>query len=63
MALTPSRTGDSPVRPDLLDQVPRTERIGPGTADGAQGTRRCRTAILERGATAFVGAPVHRTGA
>ena len=32
---TPSREGDSPVLPDLLDQVPEGEPIGTVTADGA----------------------------
>ena len=33
--LTPSREGDSPVLPDLLDQIPPDETIGTVTADGA----------------------------
>ena len=33
---TPSREGDSPVLPDLLEQIPRGEQIGTVTADGAQ---------------------------
>ena len=32
---TPSREGDSPVLPDLLDQSPEDEDIGAVTADGA----------------------------
>ena len=32
---TPSREGDSPVLPDLLDQIPDDEDIGTVTADGA----------------------------
>ncbi len=31
---TPSQTGDSPVLPDLLDQVPPDEQIGTVTAHG-----------------------------
>lgn len=31
---TPSRDGDSPVLPALLDQVPQDEPIGTVTADG-----------------------------
>ena len=49
---TPSREGDSPVLPDLLDQIPEDEQIGTVTGDGAFDTRRCHTAILERGGTA-----------
>ena len=32
---TPSREGDSPVLPELLDQTPTDEPIGTVTADGA----------------------------
>ena len=32
---TPSRDGDSPVLPDLLEQIPEDEDIGAVTADGA----------------------------
>lgn len=53
MEFTSSREGDSPVLPVLLDQVPPDEQIGTVTADGAFDTRRCHTAIVERGATAF----------
>jgi hypothetical protein len=57
---TPSREGDSPVLPDLLDQIPRDEQIGTVTADGAFDTRRCHTAIIDRGATAII--PIRRNG-
>ncbi|MBL3576519.1 transposase, partial [Rhodovulum sulfidophilum] len=50
---TPSREGDSPVQPDLLDQIPQDEDIGTVTADGAYDTRRCHSAIIVRGATAI----------
>ncbi len=43
---TPSREGDSPVPPELLDQIPEVELIGTVTADGAYDTRRCHTAII-----------------
>jgi hypothetical protein len=49
---TPSREGDSPVLPDLLDQIPEDEDIGTVTADGAYDTRRCHSAIIARGGTA-----------
>ncbi len=45
--------GDSPVLPDLLDQIPDDEDIGTVTADGAYDTRRCHGAIIARGGTAF----------
>jgi len=57
---TPSREGDSPVLPDLLDQIPRDEQIGTVTADGAFDTRRCHSAIIDRGATAII--PIRRNG-
>ncbi len=49
---TSSDKGDSPVLPHLLDQIPPDEQIGTVTGDGAFDTRRCHTAILERGGTA-----------
>ena len=57
---TPSREGDSPVLPDLLDQIPRDEQIGTVTADGAFDTRRCHSAIIDRGATAII--PIRKNG-
>jgi hypothetical protein len=38
---TPSSDGDSPVLPELLDQIPEGEEIGTVIADGAYDTRRC----------------------
>ena len=58
--VTPSQTGDSPVLPDLLDQIPPDEQIGTVTADGAFDTRRCHTAIIERGAAAII--PIRKNG-
>ncbi|MBB3713859.1 IS5 family transposase [Limimaricola variabilis] len=57
---TPSRDGDSPVLPDLLEQIPDGEPIGSVTADGAYDTRRCHTAIIERQATAII--PIRKSG-
>jgi len=57
---TPSREGDSPVLPDLLGQIPQDEDIGTVTADGADDTRRCHSAIIARGATAIV--PIRKNG-
>ena len=51
---TSSGDGDSPVLPDLLDQIPAGEDIGTVTADGAYDTRRCHTAIIDRQATAII---------
>ena len=57
---TPSGDGDSPVLPELLDQIPQDEQIGTVTADGAYDTRRCHTAIIERQATAII--PIRKNG-
>jgi len=51
---TPSSDGDSPVLPELLDQIPEGEMIGTVTADGAYDTRRCHKAIIERQATPII---------
>lgn len=57
---TSSREGDSPVLPDLLDQIPPDQKIGTVTGDGAFDTRRCHTAILARGGTAII--PIRKNG-
>lgn len=57
---TPSRDGDSPILPELLDQVPQDEPIGTVTADGAYDTRRCHTAVLEREAVPII--PIRKNG-
>lgn len=57
---TSSRQGDSPILPELLSQISATETIETVTADGAYDTRRCHTAILERGADPVI--PIRRNG-
>jgi len=57
---TSSDKGDSPSLPHLLDQLPRNEQIGTVTGDGAYDTRRCHTAIHDRGGTAVI--PIRRNG-
>jgi hypothetical protein len=57
---TPGSDGDSPVMPELLDQIPEGEEIGTVTADGAYDTRRCHTAIIDRQATAII--PIRKNG-
>jgi hypothetical protein len=57
---TSSGDGDSPVLPDLLDQIPAGGDIGTVTADGAYDTRRCHTAIIDRQATAII--PIRKNG-
>lgn len=46
--------------PDLLGQIPGDQQIGTLTGDGAFNTRRCHTAILERGGTAII--PIRKDG-
>ncbi len=58
--LTPSRDGDSPVLPELLNQISEDEEIGTVTADGAYDTRRCYTAIIERDAAPII--PIRKNG-
>ena len=60
VAFIPSREGDSPILPDLLDQIPGDEEIVAVTADGAYDTRRCHSAIIARGGTAII--PIRRNG-
>ena len=57
---TSSDKGDSPVLPHLLAQIPPDEQIGTVTGDGAFDTRRCHSAILERGGTAII--PIRKNG-
>ncbi|RAK07154.1 DDE family transposase [Salipiger aestuarii] len=40
--ITSNHIGDGPMRPELLDQIPRDQDIGSVTADGACDTRKCR---------------------
>ncbi|WP_256447782.1 IS5 family transposase [Paracoccus marinaquae] len=49
---TSSDIGDTPMLPELLDQVPPDQEIGSVTADGACDTRKCHDAIADRGAAA-----------
>ena len=48
-----SSDGDGPELPALLDHIPDVEKIGTVTADGAYDTRLCRTAFIDRQATAI----------
>ncbi len=51
---TPSSDGDSPILPELLNQIPEGEEISTVTADGAYDTRRCHAAIIDRQATPII---------
>lgn len=55
---TPGSDGDSPVLPELLDQISEAEQIGTVTAEGAPDIRRCHTSIVDRQATAII--PIRR---
>ena len=57
---TSSREGDSPVLPELLDQIPDGEEIGTVTGDGAFDARRCHSSILARGGTGVI--PIRKNG-
>jgi hypothetical protein len=43
--ITGSNTGDAPMQPHLLNQIPCDQQIGSVTADGAYDTRRCHNAV------------------
>ena len=57
---TPSREGDSPVLPDLLEQIPADQGIGTVTEDGGHDTRRRHAEILACGGVARI--PIRRNG-
>lgn len=57
---TSSDQSDSPVLPHLMAQIPVDEQIGTATGDGASDTRRCHSAIFERGGTAVI--PILKNG-
>lgn len=48
------RAVDTPILPDLLDQIPAGEEISSVTADGAYDTCKCYEAIAARGAAAVI---------
>ena len=52
--ITGSNTGDAPLLPHLLAQIPPDQEIGSVTADGAYDARRCHKAIADRGAAAVI---------
>ena len=57
---TPSSDGDSPILPELLNQISEGEEIVTVTADGAYDTRRCYAAIIDRKATPII--PIRKNG-
>ena len=56
----PCRAVDSPVLPELPDQIPGSEERGTVTADSACDIRRCHTAIIARQASAVI--PTRKNG-
>ena len=58
--VTSNRVGDAQVLPDLLNQIPRDERIASVSGDGAYDTKKDYAAIAERDAEAII--PVRKNG-
>tara|TARA_R110002033_G_scaffold4073_2_gene20959 strand:- start:5105 stop:5884 length:780 start_codon:yes stop_codon:yes gene_type:complete len=54
------RVRDSPVLPELPEQIPESEERGTVTADSACDIRRCHTAIIARQASAVI--PIRKNG-
>ena len=52
--ITGSNTGDAPILPELLNQIPSDQDIDSVTADGAYDTRKCHEAIAASAARAVV---------
>lgn len=52
--ITGSNIGDTPILPDLLDQIEADQDIASVTADGAYDTRKCHEAIAARNAAAVI---------
>ena len=48
--VTGSNTGDAPVLPDLLNQIPSEQDIGSVNADGSYDARECHEAIAAKNA-------------
>ena len=58
--VTSNRVGDAQVLPELLNQIPRDERIDSVSGDGAYDTKKDYAAIAERDAEAII--PVRKNG-
>lgn len=52
--VTDNRTGDAPMLPGMLQQIPLEETILSVAADGAYDTKGCHEAIAQRGAVALI---------
>lgn len=58
--VTDNATGDAPILPCLLDQIPAEEIIASVSGDGAYDTKSCHEAIAQRGAQAII--PTRKNG-
>jgi hypothetical protein len=52
--VTDNATGDAPMLPCLLDQIPADEIVASVSGDGAYDTKGCREAIAKRGARTII---------
>ena len=52
--VTDNKTGDGPILPELLNQIPEAETIAAVYCDGAYDTKECHNAIAARGAAAII---------
>jgi IS5 family transposase len=52
--VTDNKTGDAPILPELLGQIPEAETIAAVYCDGAYDTKECHNAIAARGASAII---------
>jgi len=52
--VTDNATGDAPILPCLLDQIPVDESVASVSGDGAYDTKGCHEAIAQRGAQAII---------
>ena len=52
--VTDNATGDAPMLPCLLDQIPTEEVVASVSGDGAYDTKGCHEAIAQRGAQALI---------
>ena len=52
--MTDNTTGDAPILPCLLDQIPADETVASLSGDGAFDTKGCHETIAQRGAQAII---------
>lgn len=49
-----NKTGDAPILPELMNQIPESEQIAAIYCDSAYDTKECHNAIAARGAAAII---------